>query len=69
MFKAVVHGLLFMGEMLYQGKVKQVWSTDDPDILEFRFHESNFCISIKSFHLLFRERVNHLTELLHIGSN
>ena len=26
-----------MGEMLYQGKVKQVWSTDDPDILEFRF--------------------------------
>ena len=23
--------------MLYQGKVKQVWSTDDPDILEFRF--------------------------------
>ena len=26
-----------MGEMLYQGKVKQVWSTDDPDVLEFRF--------------------------------
>lgn len=26
-----------MAEMLYQGKVKQVWSTDDPDILEFRF--------------------------------
>jgi len=26
-----------MGEMLYEGKVKQVWSTDDPDILEFRF--------------------------------
>ena len=26
-----------MGEMLYQGKVKQVWSTDDPDLLEFRF--------------------------------
>ena len=23
--------------MLYQGKVKQVWSTDDPDVLEFRF--------------------------------
>ena len=23
--------------MLYQGKVKQVWSTDDPDLLEFRF--------------------------------
>ena len=26
-----------MGEMLYQGKVKQVWSTDDPDTYEFRF--------------------------------
>jgi phosphoribosylaminoimidazole-succinocarboxamide synthase len=26
-----------MGEMLYQGKVKQVWSTDDPSVLEFRF--------------------------------
>ena len=26
-----------MAGMLYQGKVKQVWSTDDPDILEFRF--------------------------------
>ena len=26
-----------MGEMLYEGKVKQVWSTDDPDLLEFRF--------------------------------
>ena len=26
-----------MAEMLYQGKVKQVWSTDGPDILEFRF--------------------------------
>jgi phosphoribosylaminoimidazole-succinocarboxamide synthase len=26
-----------MADMLYQGKVKQVWSTDDPDILEFRF--------------------------------
>ncbi|MDA8531146.1 phosphoribosylaminoimidazolesuccinocarboxamide synthase [Candidatus Poseidonia alphae] len=26
-----------MGEMLYQGKVKQVWSTDDPNMLEFRF--------------------------------
>ena len=28
---------MVMAEMLYQGKVKQVWSTDDPDILEFRF--------------------------------
>ena len=26
-----------MGEMLYQGKFKQVWSTNDPDIYEFRF--------------------------------
>jgi len=26
-----------MREMLYQGKVKQVWSTDDPSMLEFRF--------------------------------
>ena len=26
-----------MGELLYQGKVKQVWSTDDPNVLEFRY--------------------------------
>ncbi|MGY8702540.1 MAG: phosphoribosylaminoimidazolesuccinocarboxamide synthase [Candidatus Poseidoniales archaeon] len=26
-----------MGELLYSGKVKQVWSTDDPDIIEFRY--------------------------------
>ena len=26
-----------MGELIYQGKVKQVWSTDDPDIIEFRY--------------------------------
>ena len=26
-----------MGELLYSGKVKQVWSTDDPDVLEFRY--------------------------------
>ena len=26
-----------MGELLYQGKVKQVWSTGDPDVLEFRY--------------------------------
>ena len=26
-----------MGELLYQGKVKQVWSTDDPDVIEFRY--------------------------------
>ena len=26
-----------MGEMLYKGKVKQVWGTDDPDIIEFRY--------------------------------
>ena len=28
---------LFMTELLYGGKVKQVWSTDDPDIIEFRY--------------------------------
>jgi len=26
-----------MGEMIYHAKVKQVWSTDDPDIIEFRY--------------------------------
>lgn len=26
-----------MGELLYSGKVKQVWSTDDEDVLEFRY--------------------------------
>ena len=26
-----------MGELLYSGKVKQVWSTDDPDVIEFRY--------------------------------
>ena len=26
-----------MVEMLYHGKVKQVWSTEDPDIIEFRY--------------------------------
>ena len=26
-----------MGEMVYHGKVKQVWTTDDPDIIEFRY--------------------------------
>ena len=26
-----------MGELLYSGKVKQVWSTEDPDIIEFRY--------------------------------
>ncbi len=35
--KAVFLGCFRMGEMLYQGKVKQVWSTDDPNMLEFRF--------------------------------
>ena len=28
-----------MGELLYSGKVKQVWSTEDPDIIEFRYTE------------------------------
>ena len=26
-----------MGELLYSGKVKQVWSTDEPEIIEFRY--------------------------------
>jgi phosphoribosylaminoimidazole-succinocarboxamide synthase len=26
-----------MGEMVYHGKVKQVWTTNDPDIIEFRY--------------------------------
>ena len=26
-----------MGELLYSGKVKQVWSTEDPEIIEFRY--------------------------------
>ena len=26
-----------MGEMIYHGKVKQVWSTDDPKVIEFRY--------------------------------
>ncbi|MFL2953705.1 MAG: phosphoribosylaminoimidazolesuccinocarboxamide synthase [Candidatus Thalassarchaeaceae archaeon] len=26
-----------MSEMLYRGKVKQVWSTDDSDLIEFRY--------------------------------
>ncbi|MBJ95552.1 MAG: phosphoribosylaminoimidazolesuccinocarboxamide synthase [Rickettsiales bacterium] len=26
-----------MSEMIYHGKVKQVWTTEDPDIIEFRY--------------------------------
>ncbi len=26
-----------MGEMIYHGKVKQVWTTEDPEIIEFRY--------------------------------
>ena len=26
-----------MANMLYKGKVKEVWSTEDPDIIEFRY--------------------------------
>jgi phosphoribosylaminoimidazole-succinocarboxamide synthase len=26
-----------MGEMIYHGKVKQVWSTDNPEVIEFRY--------------------------------
>ena len=33
--------------MLYQGKVKQVWSTDDPDVFDLRIKSQYL---IKSFH-------------------
>ena len=64
-----------MGEMLYQGKVKQVWSTDDPDVLEFRFTNqisvfdkiipslnklSNAFQAIQYFSTPFKEIVNYL---------
>ena len=26
-----------MSELIYEGKVKQVWSTDDPEVIEFRY--------------------------------
>jgi phosphoribosylaminoimidazole-succinocarboxamide synthase len=26
-----------MGEMIYHGKVKQVWTTEDPNVIEFRY--------------------------------
>ncbi len=34
--------MLFMGELLYSGKVKQVWSTDDPDIIRIQVYRSDF---------------------------
>ena len=37
MFKDGFGSDLRMGELLYSGKVKQVWSTDDPDVIEFRY--------------------------------
>tara|TARA_B100000929_G_scaffold283808_1_gene265308 strand:+ start:219 stop:1163 length:945 start_codon:yes stop_codon:yes gene_type:complete len=37
MFIVEVSPMCNMGEMLYRGKVKQVWSTEDPDIIEFRY--------------------------------
>ena len=37
MFIRLLHWPMFMSEMLYHGKVKQVWSTDDPDLIEFRY--------------------------------
>ncbi len=37
MLKGVSRGSGRMGELLYSGKVKQVWSTDDPNVLEFRY--------------------------------
>ena len=37
MFIGVIVSNGGMGELLYQGKVKQVWSTEDPEVLEFRY--------------------------------
>ena len=37
MFIGVIASNGGMGELLYQGKVKQVWSTEDPEVLEFRY--------------------------------
>ena len=37
MFMVALCPIGTMSEMMYKGKVKQVWSTDDPDIIEFRY--------------------------------
>ena len=37
MFIRLPRGPPVMSEMLYRGKVKQVWSTDDSDLIEFRY--------------------------------
>ena len=37
MFIVILSSNSIMGELLYSGKVKQVWSTDNPDVLEFRY--------------------------------
>jgi len=37
MFIRLLQGPPSMSEMLYHGKVKQVWSTDDPELIEFRY--------------------------------
>jgi phosphoribosylaminoimidazole-succinocarboxamide synthase len=37
MFIVEVSPMCNMADMLYHGKVKQVWSTEDPDIIEFRY--------------------------------
>ncbi len=29
--------IVVMGELIYSGKVKQVWSTGDPEVIEFRY--------------------------------
>ena len=34
-----------MGELLYSGKVKQVWSTEDEDIIEFRYTDQISAVS------------------------
>ena len=47
-----------MGECLYAGKVKEVWSTDDPDILEFRY-TNQISVFDQIIPSLIPVRVNH----------
>ena len=37
MFIGGIAPIAVMGELLYQGKVQQEWSTEAPDVLEFRY--------------------------------
>ena len=33
-----------MGELIYHGKVKQVWSTDDPEIIDINIEKNKLCL-------------------------